>query len=103
MIAQPLADKPLNIGNFTFQSRLITGTGKYSSYGLMRDCLAASGCEVTTVAVRAMLGHATCRIRPDSTHCAACREALECAPISLDLPSPRQGALPSLSKLAPSP
>ncbi|HMF14976.1 MAG TPA: thiazole synthase, partial [Gemmataceae bacterium] len=35
-----------------FQSRLITGTGKYASYQLMRDCLAASGCEVTTVAVR---------------------------------------------------
>jgi thiazole synthase len=46
------ADKPLLIGKFTFQSRLITGTGKYAHYGLMRDCLAASGCEVTTVAVR---------------------------------------------------
>ena len=46
------ADKPLRIGNFTFQSRLITGTGKYATYDLMRDCLAASGCEVTTVAVR---------------------------------------------------
>jgi thiazole synthase len=45
-------DKPLVIGNFTFTSRLITGTGKYASYELMRDCLAASGCEVTTVAVR---------------------------------------------------
>src|SRR5262245_58661904 len=44
------ADKPLVIGRFSFQSRLITGTGKYASYELMRDCLAASGCEVTTVA-----------------------------------------------------
>jgi len=49
---QPPADKPLVIGTFTFQSRLITGTGKYASYELMRDCLGASGCEVTTVAVR---------------------------------------------------
>ena len=49
---QPPTDQPLKIGNFTFQSRLITGTGKYSSYDLMRGCLAASGCEVTTVAVR---------------------------------------------------
>jgi len=48
----PPADKPLVIGTFTFRSRLITGTGKYASYDLMRDCLAASGCEVTTVAVR---------------------------------------------------
>jgi thiazole synthase len=45
-------DKPLIVGSFTFQSRLITGTGKYASYELMRDCLTASGCEVTTVAVR---------------------------------------------------
>ncbi len=45
-------DRPLVVGGFTFQSRLITGTGKYASYELMRDCLAASGCEVTTVAVR---------------------------------------------------
>jgi thiazole synthase len=49
--AEP-ADKPLVIGKFTFASRLITGTGKYASFELMRDCLAASGCEVTTVAVR---------------------------------------------------
>jgi thiazole synthase len=50
--AEPPADKPLVIGNKRFQSRLITGTGKYATYELMRDCLAASGCEVTTVAVR---------------------------------------------------
>jgi thiazole synthase len=48
----PPADKPLGIGKFRFASRLITGTGKYASYELMRDSLAASGCEVTTVAVR---------------------------------------------------
>jgi thiazole synthase len=48
----PPSDKPLVIGKFRFQSRLITGTGKYASYQLMRDCLEASGCEVTTVAVR---------------------------------------------------
>jgi thiazole synthase len=45
-------DKPLVIGKFRFTSRLITGTGKYGSYDLMRDCLAASGCESTTVAIR---------------------------------------------------
>jgi thiazole synthase len=49
---EPPADKPLVVGTFQFRSRLITGTGKYGSYELMRDCLAASGCEVTTVAVR---------------------------------------------------
>jgi thiazole synthase len=45
-------DKPLVIGKKRFRSRLITGTGKYSAYDLMCDCLAASGCDVTTVAVR---------------------------------------------------
>jgi len=49
---QSLEDKPLIIGKFSFRSRLITGTGKYASYELMRDCLAASECEVTTVAIR---------------------------------------------------
>jgi thiazole synthase len=49
--AEPV-DKPLAVGTFRFTSRLITGTGKYASYDLMRDSLAASGCEATTVAVR---------------------------------------------------
>src|SRR5207302_6135700 len=48
----PPSDEPLTIGPFRFRSRLFTGTGKYATYDLMRDCLAASGCEVTTVAVR---------------------------------------------------
>jgi thiazole synthase len=48
----PPADKPLVVGKFSFHSRLITGTGKFPNYDLMRDCLAASGCEVTTVAIR---------------------------------------------------
>jgi thiazole synthase len=48
----PPEDRPLVVGKFSFRSRLFTGTGKYASHELMRDCLAASGCEVTTVAVR---------------------------------------------------
>jgi thiazole synthase len=48
----PPADEPLTIGTFRFRSRLFTGTGKFTTYDAMRDCLAASGCEVTTVAVR---------------------------------------------------
>jgi thiazole synthase len=48
----PPADKPLKIGKFVFKSRLFTGTGKYTSYELMSACMDASGCEVTTVAVR---------------------------------------------------
>ena len=48
----PPADKPLKVGTFTFKSRLFTGTGKYPGYDLMQQCMDASGCEVTTVAVR---------------------------------------------------
>lgn len=48
----PPADKPLVIGTFRFESRLITGTGKFSTFDVMRECMAASACEVTTVAVR---------------------------------------------------
>jgi thiazole synthase len=45
-------DRPLRLGAHVFQSRLIVGTGKYATFDLMRDCLAASGAEVITVAVR---------------------------------------------------
>ena len=45
-------DTPLTLGGHTFRSRLILGTGKYSSFELMRECHAASGCEMVTVAVR---------------------------------------------------
>jgi thiazole synthase len=43
---------PLRLGNHVFRSRLIVGTGKYTTYELMQQCLEASGAEVITVAVR---------------------------------------------------
>jgi thiazole synthase len=48
---------PLRIADFTVRSRLFVGTGKYlrdgePDYELMRDALAASDCQVVTVAVR---------------------------------------------------
>ncbi len=46
------AAPPLAIGPHRFRSRLLVGTGKYATLELMRDCLAASGSEVVTVAVR---------------------------------------------------
>lgn len=42
----------LTIGGRNLASRLITGTGKYPDYDVMKRALAASECEVTTVAVR---------------------------------------------------
>ncbi len=47
-----MKDKPIQIGNYTFKSRLFVGTGKYETFQLMADALDASGTEVVTVAVR---------------------------------------------------
>ncbi|MFQ4137491.1 glycine oxidase ThiO [Nodosilinea sp. PGN35] len=46
------ADTPLTIAGRTFASRLMTGTGKYDDFEVMRQSIAASGCEIVTVAVR---------------------------------------------------
>jgi thiazole synthase len=43
---------PLAIGDRAFRSRLIVGTGKFGSFEVMRDALAASGTEMVTVALR---------------------------------------------------
>ncbi|MBN1846926.1 MAG: thiazole synthase [Sedimentisphaerales bacterium] len=42
----------LRLGNHQFQSRLFVGTGKYATFEIMQEALAASGCQVVTVAVR---------------------------------------------------
>jgi len=47
-----LPHQPLNIAGRIFQSRLILGTGKFSSPEAMRDALEASGAEIVTVALR---------------------------------------------------
>lgn len=47
-----ILDTPLTIGAHTFSSRLIVGTGKYATFELMQECLAAAEAEVITVAVR---------------------------------------------------
>ena len=43
---------PLLIGTHVVRSRLLVGTGKYTTLELMRDCLQVSGAEIVTVAVR---------------------------------------------------
>jgi thiazole synthase len=45
-------DKPLKIGSYSFNSRLIIGTGKYKSYAENARALEASGAEIITVALR---------------------------------------------------
>ena len=51
-------DEPLVIAGRTFQSRLLTGTGKYPSPEIMRQTVAASGSEIVTVAVRRVQNNA---------------------------------------------
>lgn len=45
-------DDSLVIAGRKFSSRLMTGTGKYRNFDEMRQSIAASGCEIVTVAVR---------------------------------------------------
>src|ERR1700688_2656164 len=49
-----MSDKPskLKIADREFTSRLLVGTGKFSSPEAMRDALEASGTEIVTVALR---------------------------------------------------
>ena len=42
----------LKIGNKEFNSRLLVGTGKYSSLEVMQKSLLNTKCEIVTVAVR---------------------------------------------------
>ena len=57
-ILKNLEDSPLNIAGKNFQSRLMTGTGKYRSIEEMQQSVIASGCEIVTVAVRRVQSNA---------------------------------------------
>jgi thiazole synthase len=47
-----MTDSPFSIAGRTFKSRLIVGTGKYSSHPVMAQAHTASGADMVTVAVR---------------------------------------------------
>jgi thiazole synthase len=51
-IASSATADRLVIAGRSFASRLMTGTGKYSDFEVMRQSIAASGCNIVTVAVR---------------------------------------------------
>ena len=51
-MAYSIEDDKLQLGGRTFQSRLLVGTGKYSTFPLMKEALLRSGTEIVTVAVR---------------------------------------------------
>ena len=52
MSSTDLAIPPLQVGPYTFASRLLVGTGKYPDNETMKLALAESGADVITVAVR---------------------------------------------------
>jgi thiazole synthase len=52
IVPMSLVNQPLAIAGRIFRSRLIVGTGKFSSPEAMRDALEASGAEMVTVALR---------------------------------------------------
>jgi thiazole synthase len=52
MLARMQVNRPLVIAGREFQSRLLLGTGKFSSPETMRDALVASGTQLVTVALR---------------------------------------------------
>jgi thiazole synthase len=95
---------PLVIAGREFRSRLITGTGKYPSFEVMRDAVVASGCELVTVAVRKIdldeVGEAITdwlpegvMLLPNTAGCATADEAVRVARLA------RAGGLPDWIKL----
>jgi thiazole synthase len=82
-----MADDPLTIGTTTFSSRLIMGTGGASSLDVLERALAASGTELTTVAMRrldptvqgsvlSVLDGLGIRVLPNTAGCFTAREAV---------------------------
>jgi thiazole synthase len=88
-------DTPLKVGKYSFNSRLFVGTGKYATFPLMRDCLAASGTECVTVAVRrvkldgkreenllSFVDESKYRILPNTAGCFSAEDAIRTAHLS---------------------
>ena len=82
----------LRIGDQTFESRLIVGTGKYASFALMREAIEASGAQIVTVAVRRLnldrppeeslldaLDRARMTLLPNTAGCYTAQEAVRTA------------------------
>ncbi|MDO8629609.1 MAG: thiazole synthase [Phycisphaerales bacterium] len=89
------------VGSFEFASRLFVGTGKYADFATMKAALAASECQVVTVAVRrdvlspdggkkaeSILDHldlSRYTILPNTAGCFNARDAVRSARLSREL------------------
>jgi len=86
--------KPLIIADKKFNSRLFTGTGKFSSSSLMEDALLASGSELVTVALKRVdlgdkdddiikhLNHAQFNLLPNTSGVRTAKEAIFAAQLA---------------------
>src|SRR5207244_9633358 len=93
--AAPAQNESFEIGNRTFKSRLIIGTGKYRSFAEMKAAHRASGAEMVTVAVRrvpldrsseSFLDHLdpSLQILPNTSGCYSAEEAVRSAWMALE-------------------
>ena len=91
-------EKPFKLGDCTFNSRLIVGTGKYETFEIMQDALQASGCQVVTVAVRRerlldqqnrnildFLDQKRYKLLPNTAGCFSAEDAVRCARLGREL------------------
>lgn len=91
------APGPLVIGGVSYSSRLVVGTGKYSTMEIMQEALAASQAEVVTVALRRIdLGRTDQKtlldfipknftLLPNTAGCFSAEEALRVARLAREL------------------
>ncbi|MCH9035430.1 MAG: thiazole synthase [Planctomycetes bacterium] len=96
-----MAEKGYRVGSFEFSSRLFVGTGKYDSFGLMKECLEASDAQVVTVAIRrdvltpdgqakpeSILDHLDMQrytVLPNTAGCFTAKDAIRSARLSREL------------------
>ncbi|QVL54266.1 MAG: thiazole synthase [Cyanobium sp. M30B3] len=94
----PAGADPLVIAGRSFRSRLMTGTGKYPSLQAMQASIAASACEIVTVAVRRVQSQAAGHqglmeaidwsriwMLPNTAGCATAEEAIRVARLGREL------------------
>ncbi|MCH2021207.1 MAG: thiazole synthase [Saprospiraceae bacterium] len=86
--------QPLKIADKTFDSRLFTGTGKFSSSTLMRDAILASDSELVTVALKRVeinnvdddilvhLNHSHIHLLPNTSGARTAKEAVFAAQLA---------------------
>ena len=88
----------LKLGQYQFKSRLFVGTGKYATFEIMQQALAASDCEVVTVAVRRerlldsqqrnildFLDRDRYTLLPNTAGCFSAKDAIRCALLGREL------------------